>query len=185
MKEYFISEINIEKLYHLSNITIELDTTKRQHLLLTGKNGSGKTSLLLRLVRYLKVLKDGHLIRLTRTWPELEEDAKRKMEHASSENERFKAEQDYRQWSDLIRKYSDGIRVAWNDNDGLESAYQKGEFITAYFPAELPGLRLYRTRHRRPYPSASPRRSRWYWRWCSSRWCGRSSRPPARWTGTR
>lgn len=37
MKEYFISEINIEKLYHLSNITIELDTTKRQHLLLTGK----------------------------------------------------------------------------------------------------------------------------------------------------
>ena len=88
MKEYFISEINIKKLYHLSNITIELDTTKRQHLLLTGKNGSGKTSLLLRLVRYLKVLKDGHLIRLTRTWPELEEDAKRKMEHASSENER-------------------------------------------------------------------------------------------------
>ena len=66
MKEYFISEINIEKLYHLSNITIELDTTKRQHLLLTGKNGSGKTSLLLRLVRYLKVLKDGHLIRLTK-----------------------------------------------------------------------------------------------------------------------
>ena len=62
MKEYFISEINIEKLYHLSNITIELDTTKRQHLLLTGKNGSGKTSLLLRLVRYLKVLKDGHLM---------------------------------------------------------------------------------------------------------------------------
>ena len=96
VKEYFISEINIEKLYHLSNITIELDTTKRQHLLLTGKNGSGKTSLLLRLVRYLKELKDGHLIRLTGTWPEWEENAKRKMEHASSENERFKAEQDYR-----------------------------------------------------------------------------------------
>lgn len=65
-------------------------------MLLTGKNGSGKTSLLLRLVRYLKVLKDGHLIRLTGTWPEWEENAKRKMEHASSENERFKAEQDYR-----------------------------------------------------------------------------------------
>ena len=45
MKEYFINEIYIDKLYHLSNITIELNTTKRQHLLLTGKNGSGKTSL--------------------------------------------------------------------------------------------------------------------------------------------
>ncbi|MFR8673295.1 MAG: AAA family ATPase [Lachnospiraceae bacterium] len=143
MKEYFISEINIEKLYHLSNITIELDTTKRQHLLLTGKNGSGKTSLLLRLVRYLKVLKDGHLIRLTGTWPEWEENAKRKMEHASSENERFKAEQDYRQWSDMIRKYSDGIKIAWNDNNGLESV-SKGEFITAYFPAEF-GSRIFET----------------------------------------
>lgn len=88
------------------------------------------------IVRYLKVLKDGHLIRLTGTWPQLEEDAKQEMEHASSENERFKAEQDYRQWSDLIRKYSDGVRVSWNNYDGLESAYQKGEFITAYFPAE-------------------------------------------------
>lgn len=42
MKEYFISEIDIEKLYHLSDIKIKLDSNKRQHLLLTGKNGSGK-----------------------------------------------------------------------------------------------------------------------------------------------
>lgn len=39
MKEYFISEIDIEKLYHLSGIKITLDPTRRQHLLLTGKMG--------------------------------------------------------------------------------------------------------------------------------------------------
>ena len=83
MKEYFISEINIEKLYHLSNITIELDTTKRQHLLLTGKNGSGKTSLLLRLVKYLKILKSGQLIYLTGKWPQWVADAKKDIEKAS------------------------------------------------------------------------------------------------------
>lgn len=55
MKEYFISEIDIKKLYHLSDITIKLDSTKRQHLLLTGKNGSGKTSLLLEIVKYLQM----------------------------------------------------------------------------------------------------------------------------------
>ena len=60
MKEYFISEINIEKLYHLSNITIELDTTKRQHLLLTGKNGSGKT-MLLRAIRGVINLDSGSI----------------------------------------------------------------------------------------------------------------------------
>ena len=136
MKEYFISEINIEKLYHLSNITIELGTTKRQHLLLTGKNGSGKTSLLLRLVRYLKVLKDGYRMSLTGNWPRWVADAKQEIENASSETERFKAEKEYKKWSNRIQEYNDGIRVTWNESDGLEGVYQKGEFITAYFPAE-------------------------------------------------
>ena len=54
MKEYFISEINIEKLHHLSNIKIKLNPEKRQHLLLTGRNGSGKTSLLLEIQKFLK-----------------------------------------------------------------------------------------------------------------------------------
>ena len=47
VKEYFIIEIDIDKLYHMSDIKIQLDSTKRQHLLLTGKNGSGNSSLLL------------------------------------------------------------------------------------------------------------------------------------------
>ena len=54
MKEYFISEIDIEKLYHLSDIKIKLDSNKRQHLLLTGKNGSGKTSLLLEIEKFFE-----------------------------------------------------------------------------------------------------------------------------------
>ena len=58
MKEYFISEIDIKNIYHLSYIKIKLDLAKRQHLLLTGKNGSGKTSLLLRIVKYLQMISD-------------------------------------------------------------------------------------------------------------------------------
>ena len=42
VKEYFISEIDIKKLYHLSNIKIQLDSKKWQHLLLTGKMVQGK-----------------------------------------------------------------------------------------------------------------------------------------------
>ena len=44
--ESFVSNIQISKLRHLENIEIILPADKRQHLLLTGKNGSGKTSLL-------------------------------------------------------------------------------------------------------------------------------------------
>lgn len=44
--EHYITEIWIEKLLHLSDIRIRLNPEKRTHLLLTGKNGSGKTSVL-------------------------------------------------------------------------------------------------------------------------------------------
>lgn len=47
--EHYITQIKIEKLMHLSNITISLNSEKRQHLMITGKNGSGKTSLLIAL----------------------------------------------------------------------------------------------------------------------------------------
>lgn len=44
--EHYITTINIHEVRHLSNISILLNPNQRQHLLITGKNGSGKTSLL-------------------------------------------------------------------------------------------------------------------------------------------
>lgn len=41
--EHFITKIQIDKLRHLENIEIELSEQSRRHLLVTGKNGSGKT----------------------------------------------------------------------------------------------------------------------------------------------
>lgn len=51
--EHFITEIDIKKLRHISDIKIELSSENMQHLLLTGKNGSGKTSLLIALSEIL------------------------------------------------------------------------------------------------------------------------------------
>lgn len=46
MEDIFISHIHINEVRHLKNIDIPLSEDKRQHLILTGKNGSGKTSVL-------------------------------------------------------------------------------------------------------------------------------------------
>jgi len=46
MQDFFITKINIKKVRHLQDINIELSEIERKHLVLTGKNGSGKTSLL-------------------------------------------------------------------------------------------------------------------------------------------
>lgn len=51
--EHFITGIQICELRNLSDITIVLNQEDRQHLMITGKNGSGKTSLLIALEGYL------------------------------------------------------------------------------------------------------------------------------------
>ena len=46
MDRIFISELKIEHVRHLKDIRIPLSNDKMKHLILTGKNGSGKTSVL-------------------------------------------------------------------------------------------------------------------------------------------
>lgn len=46
MQDIFIKSIYIKEVRHLKAIEIKLDENERKHLILTGKNGSGKTSLL-------------------------------------------------------------------------------------------------------------------------------------------
>ena len=54
MEQTFLTGINIENVRHLSNILIPLDKNIRKHLILTGKNGSGKTSVLEAAVKYIR-----------------------------------------------------------------------------------------------------------------------------------
>ena len=56
MEQTFFTGVNIEKVRHLENISIPLDKGKRKHLILTGKNGSGKTSVLKVMLNTLSIL---------------------------------------------------------------------------------------------------------------------------------
>lgn len=54
MNQIFITNITIEKVRHLENISIPLSETCMKPLILTGKNGSGKTSVVEALAEYLE-----------------------------------------------------------------------------------------------------------------------------------
>ena len=136
MKEYFISEIDIEKLYHLSDVKIKLDSNKRQHLLLTGKNGSGKTSLLLEIEKFLRAINDEKLSQVFDQYPTWINEAKKKVLSASSDSEKYAADKDLKQCLGFLKKYSDGVQINLNQYEGLEMMYHNGKFITAYFPSE-------------------------------------------------
>jgi predicted ATP-binding protein involved in virulence len=57
--DVFITDLTIHKVRHLKDIHIPLSKDERKHLILTGKNGSGKTSVLESLWNYfLQIIKD-------------------------------------------------------------------------------------------------------------------------------
>ena len=63
MEEIFIKNIHINKVRHLENIDIPISETERKHLILTGKNGSGKTSVLLEIKKLLELTENDLFLR--------------------------------------------------------------------------------------------------------------------------
>lgn len=133
---HYITQIKIEELRHLSDICIDLKPDVRTNLLLTGKNGSGKTTVLQALKKYLAVIVDGNLQALEKDYPRWLNNEKADMEKAKTENERYKAQRQYQRSLQFIQRYKDGICVAFNNKDGLEGLFKEGKYILAYYGAD-------------------------------------------------
>ncbi len=59
MEQFFVTYLTIKNIRHLKNISIPLSDGKIKHLILTGKNGSGKTSVVEALAKYLDLIVRG------------------------------------------------------------------------------------------------------------------------------
>lgn len=133
--EHYLTEICIERLRHLSNIVISLNVEQRQNLIITGKNGSGKTSLLIALQKYLQAINDKRYNELTEHYiPRLSEIEER-LNKAETEIEKLEIKKSNEFALDQVKQYAEGIRISFNDCEHLETLYEQGDFITAYFPA--------------------------------------------------
>ena len=134
--EHYITEIKIEELRHLSDITIELKKDRRTNLLLTGKNGSGKTTVLQAVKKYLNAITNMQFSELNNTALDNMMYFKNQMQSASSEDERYNAQKNYEIWFKEIKRYKDGTSILFNNTDGLDGLYQNGKFILAYYGAD-------------------------------------------------
>ena len=58
----FLTSIHINKIFHLENFDIPIDENEKKHLIITGKNGSGKTSLLNALVDFFQTIQKDKIL---------------------------------------------------------------------------------------------------------------------------
>lgn len=127
--EHYITKIDICELRHLSNIVINLNQEQRQHLILTGKNGSGKTSLLLAIQQYLLSINDGKSDQLiNHIMPELG-----RLEKIRTSKEPGVFENEYQSMQRAAREYYSGVKICFNNSGSLDSLYQAGDYIIAFF----------------------------------------------------
>ncbi len=64
MSNTFISKIQINEVRHIHDFEIPISETERKHLIITGKNGSGKTSMLLELKNMLNLVLNGDYFKI-------------------------------------------------------------------------------------------------------------------------
>lgn len=136
MEQTFFTDIKIEKVRHLENIRILLGTQKRKHLILTGKNGSGKTSVLEAMVRYIQSFLGEDSIAL--------EKIRRLQKYYFALNHLKDSEQNRQEFykkslnseGEELKNLTSEIVLNSNSNIQLKEKYERGNFIFAYYRAQ-------------------------------------------------
>ncbi|MCI8530576.1 MAG: AAA family ATPase [Lachnospiraceae bacterium] len=129
--EYYITEIVIEELRHLTDIKIKLNRDKRTNMLLTGKNGSGKTTLLRAMKAFLQMICEYNYDEESTLW---------KMKIEGKDEEKMISFRGENQVSEICkwlgRKIESANYAVLNEINGLHKLYHEGNFLIAFYGAD-------------------------------------------------
>ena len=138
MENGFITKIHINQVRNIKDTDIELSSDEAKHLILTGPNGSGKTSLLAALRLYLVYVMehDSKLLELG------SDPLKNQFDSAYFDNVATNTDV-----NDILdppaseeiqnrAANASGVRVELSAMDACFEKYPKGQFIVAYYQAE-------------------------------------------------
>lgn len=138
MENIFISSINVKKIRNIENLQIKVSDTEKKHLILTGKNGTGKTTLLENIKKYLSSLDSDRYFRLLNVDKNIQH--YRNILDSSRENDNFQiqkeAEDNIKYYENEKIKYGNGIKLNIKNDERLQKIYNEGEFVISYFEAK-------------------------------------------------
>lgn len=155
MEQTFLTELRIEKVRHLRNITIPLSKTKRKNLILTGKNGSGKTSVLWALANEINLLamfpsdfysmSNEDKVSFLREFIFGNDPRKSDRFRSATESLFSSNDKDTKHYIDALNSMRNAISslpndffafdfsIHFNDLIGLNSKFSNGQFVLAYY----------------------------------------------------
>lgn len=138
MNKHYISELNINNVRHIKKIDIKISDTKCKHIILTGKNGSGKTSVLEALAAYLSQFsRDIRSQKEIKVAIELRKYTERKLLRDDlSVYERKSIEQERDNYTEIINQYYKGVSPVINSFNEMQTMALEGNFIFAFYKDE-------------------------------------------------
>jgi predicted ATP-dependent endonuclease of OLD family len=146
---HYIERIHINRVRHLHDFDIEIgppDENSPRHLILTGPNGSGKTSLVDAITNYLEGVASPEFPSVSNYRAALEASSKQLQvldqklqaatgaERAALLTQRSAHEQSIQNVGNALKRYS-MLDLISDDLAGIYHKYKKGDFIIASFPA--------------------------------------------------
>ena len=136
MENIFLTKLDIVSVRHLHGIAVPLSDTVRKHLILTGKNGSGKTSTMESLKEHLEFIISDQYESYEETkssynyWKEMR-DKSVEDEKGRHEKENYKKNMDM--YARRLQYWESGVVSSCCSYSGLREKYKNGQFLLAYY----------------------------------------------------
>ena len=136
MENTFLTGLNIRKVRHLHDVIIPISKVERKNFILTGKNGSGKTSVLESLTKALEYcVSDSYeteeeLYNRLSYW---QKTLKTKDDTEIGRHDKEKINNNIELLNKRLKNWTDGCNVFCTSISMLREKYKRGEFILAVY----------------------------------------------------
>ncbi len=137
MSQLFIENIKINKVRHLKNINIPVSEDECKHIIFTGKNGSGKTSVLDAIASFIDSITTGENPEAIR---DDIKDTQQSIElFYKEQNEPYilKTENNLKYLNAQYQEATSGVWLDFNTSfTEIRKQFESGQFIVAYYKAD-------------------------------------------------
>lgn len=138
MEQLFISNVRINKVRHLNNIDISLAKHERKHLIITGKNGSGKTSLLDSIATFLNSITNSNDPMKAMQSLELDKKTLESLEEQEESDTKIReVKERILRFEERIQQSTGGVMLEMNCSlTDVLPEFKQGNFVVAYYKAD-------------------------------------------------